>query len=728
MDDQSKLETQIFIKPEPRIMTAREMKIEEIKEKARHARDVVFKWAFWTSVVYFILFVCPSPSWPAENAAAPAGMTAESIMSAAQAGGEMSGQGILRMLFGSVADTPFASQNTSQDTPKTAAVAEFFMILNASLLALGTLYLTYNTVAGIAQTAQDGEFLGKRFSTLWVPVRLVAGVASLVPIFKGYAASQLVILYMASMGVGIANLATDKVRAALLSDDIVYDAPIPQQHKFVRQVYDIALCTSALSVNPENASQFDIKNGNFGPCGRVENATLRPFQNLYKKLSAKSDMTVYSYIQGDIETAQGVEATVTSHHFLKDADLSVLEKEYRADLLPTMRSPAVKLPPDDGLGFIGLGSYYSSLASASSKSAARNFPEVSVKVDHKKIMMYSLANETPFEDIFVEPNTDTNDSLAVKPESESALIAAIKSTLTDWGRCDILFGGFKGISECSDNTLVTLKHVGDNLVGQSAAALAVAFGIQGAAEGVINSPVGAIGGLAAGVTKGFGGIIITLLEVTTFFGVMLSYYLPLLPFIAWIGAIISWLTVVVEGVIAAPLWSFTHLDADGEGMGNKAQHGYMFALNVLLRPVLMVAGFVFSVLLVDVAGKVFLHLFPLAVRDGGISGGYADLLGFVVVIAVFFTTSVMIVNLCVSLIHEIPDSVLNWVGAQTKSSQVGSATSGRFTEAAVGMQAMGGKMAGGFDISKVMENSRKSRTAQGPAESKNARQNREDEK
>lgn len=724
MSDQKNIETQIFIAPE-KILTPREMKMAAFKEKAIIWRVKAWNFAFWTAVVYFILFVCPAPSFPAEN---PAGMSPESIMAAAQAGGEMSGQGILRMLFGSVADLPFTSQDTSQDTAKTAAVAEFFMVLNASLLALGAIFLSYNITAGIAQTAQDGEFLGKRFSTLWVPIRLVGGVASLVPVFKGYAASQLILLYMASMGVGIANLATDKVRSALLNEDVIYDAPIPEQHKFIKQIYEIALCTSSLSVNPDNKSQFNAQLGEFGPCGKVENAQLAPFQSLYKKLSAKADLTTYSILKADQENEAGVKSTVTSYQFLTEPELAAIEKEYRANLMPSMRTGQVKLPPDQGLGFIGLGTYYSSLASASSKSAARDFPAVSVKIDHQKIQLYSLAIGTPFSKIFTGQDTSDTASKAPEIESENALIAWIKSSLKSLGKCDVLFGGFKAVNECSDNTLITLKQVGDNLVAQSAAALGVAFSIQGAAEGVINSPLGPLGGLAAGVARGFGGIIITLLEVVTFFGVMLSYYLPLLPFIAWIGAIISWLTVVVEGVIAAPLWAFTHLDTEGEGMGTKAQHGYMFMLNVLLRPVLMVAGFIFCVLMVDVAGKIFLHLFPLAVRDGGISGGFTDLLGFVVVIAVFFTTSVMIVNLCVSLIHEIPDTVLNWVGAQTKSSQVGSATSGRFTEAAVGMQAMGGKMLGGFDIGATLEKSRQSRAARGGTGMQSSRKERKDQK
>lgn len=723
MTDQKFIETEVFDLKAFKAKKRRE-KFFEFKEKMIDLRVKTWNFAFWTAIVYFILFVCPAPSFPAEN---PAAMTTESIMSAAQAGGEMSGQGILRMLFGSIADLPFTAQDTSQDTAKTAAISEFFTVLNASLLAIGALFLSYNITAGIAQTAQDGEFLGKRFSTLWVPIRLVGGIASLVPVFKGYAASQLILLYCASIGVGIANLATQHVRAALMNEDIIYDAPIPNQNKFVRQIYEVALCQSALSVNPDNRTQFSPAKGDFGPCGKVENAQLTPFQSLYKKLSAKADLSVYSIEKADAENNAGVAGTVTSYSFLTEPELAAIEKEYRANLMPSMRAGQVKLPPDQGLGFIGLGTYYSSLASASSKSAARDFPAVSVKIDHQKIQLYSLAVGTPFSKIFTGQAATDTASKTPEIESENALIAWIKSTLKSLGKCDVLLGGFKEINECSDNTLITLKQVGDNLVAQSAAALSVAFGIHGAAEGVINSPVGALGGLAAGVARGFGGIIITLLEVITFFGVMLSYYLPLLPFIAWIGAIISWLTVVVEGVIAAPLWAFTHLDTEGEGMGTKAQHWYMFALNVLLRPVLMVAGFVFCVLMVDVAGKIFLHLFPLAVRDGGISGGFTDLLGFVVVIAIFFTTSVMIINLCVSLIHEIPDTVLQWVGAQTKSSQIGSSTSGRFTEAAVGMQAMGGKMLGGFDIGKTLEKSRQSRAARG-GEMQSSRKERKDQK
>lgn len=61
-------------------------------------------------------------------------------------------------------------------------------------------------------------------------------------------------------------------------------------------------------------------------------------------------------------------------------------------------------------------------------------------------------------------------------------------------------------------------------------------------------------------------------------------------------------------------------------------------------------------------------------------------------IGVFFTASVMVVNLLVNLIHVIPDAAMQWIGAQTQSSGAGSRASGEFSQAAVGATAAGKNM------------------------------------
>jgi conjugal transfer/type IV secretion protein DotA/TraY len=49
------------------------------------------------------------------------------------------------------------------------------------------------------------------------------------------------------------------------------------------------------------------------------------------------------------------------------------------------------------------------------------------------------------------------------------------------------------------------------------------------------------------------------------------------------GQILEWLTSVMLGVIAAPFLAFAHFDTDGEGLGQKTQHGYGFMLQSFIR-------------------------------------------------------------------------------------------------------------------------------------------------
>jgi hypothetical protein len=109
----------------------------------------------------------------------------------------------------------------------------------------------------------------------------------------------------------------------------------------------------------------------------------------------------------------------------------------------------------------------------------------------------------------------------------------------------------------------------------------------------------------------------------------------------------------------------------------------------------MVVGFIASILVMEVMGSFFFATFPLALGDAGTIGGFYDLVGVVIAVGVFFTTSVMIVNLSTNLIHFIPNVALQWMGAHaTASGTAGEKANGEFTGAAAGGIAYGKQMAG----------------------------------
>jgi conjugal transfer/type IV secretion protein DotA/TraY len=145
------------------------------------------------------------------------------------------------------------------------------------------------------------------------------------------------------------------------------------------------------------------------------------------------------------------------------------------------------------------------------------------------------------------------------------------------------------------------------------------------------------------------------------FGVTLSVYLPMVPFVIWFGGIINWLVVVAEGIVAAPMWSMAHLGAEGEGFGQRSMHGYLFLLNMCVRPFLMVIGFFVGGGVLVVAGTFATAAFSLAVANAQFNSltGVFSIIGF---LWVFTQMCLAVVHNSFNLILILPDQVINWVG------------------------------------------------------------------
>lgn len=87
----------------------------------------------------------------------------------------------------------------------TTIMGPLFSTINTTALLLGSLLVTHTTVTGIMKTAHEGEFLGKNWHSIWVPVRTVLGISSLFPTASGYSALQIVLMWIILQGVGAAD-------------------------------------------------------------------------------------------------------------------------------------------------------------------------------------------------------------------------------------------------------------------------------------------------------------------------------------------------------------------------------------------------------------------------------------------------------------------------------------------------------------------------------------------
>ena len=78
-------------------------------------------------------------------------------------------------------------------------------IFNAAMLLLAGVLVAYTLVAGTMSTAHDGEMLGKRWSSMWIPIRTSVGAAMIFPLGSGFCAIQYVVMWIAMQGIGFAD-------------------------------------------------------------------------------------------------------------------------------------------------------------------------------------------------------------------------------------------------------------------------------------------------------------------------------------------------------------------------------------------------------------------------------------------------------------------------------------------------------------------------------------------
>ncbi len=86
------------------------------------------------------------------------------------------------------------------------ALHQLFRFYNMGLLVIAMFIILYYVIVVTAETAQTGTPFGKRFNSVWAPIRLVVAIGLLVPLSSGLSSSQYIVLYAAKLG---SNMATN---------------------------------------------------------------------------------------------------------------------------------------------------------------------------------------------------------------------------------------------------------------------------------------------------------------------------------------------------------------------------------------------------------------------------------------------------------------------------------------------------------------------------------------
>lgn len=146
-------------------------------------------------------------------------------------------------------------------------------------------------------------------------------------------------------------------------------------------------------------------------------------------------------------------------------------------------------------------------------------------------------------------------------------------------------------------------------------------------------------------------------------GFTCAYLIPMIPFIIWLGCIGGWLIQCVIALLAAPLWAVMHLHPNGDDLTGRGGNGYTMLLGLLLRPALLIFGFIASIAMSAVLGefinKIYFQVFAFSGQNVNGWMAFISLIAGTVIYAVIMFA---FVNKTHAIMHIIPDELLKWIG------------------------------------------------------------------
>ncbi|EAA4823924.1 hypothetical protein CGO55_21800 [Salmonella enterica] len=268
-------------------------------------------------------------------------------------------------------------------------------------------------------------------------------------------------------------------------------------------------------------------------------------------------------------------------------------------------------------------------------------------------------------------NTNTPQDALIKPTEKFGQWLT-NSLATEWSET--------GTSSNQVNPLIKMKNIGDRAmvaaegiwVTYTTARVLVAGGEKSFLGKVLNNLTSVLS-TANALLEALAPPVYFLLFLMFCAGFSLSIYLPFIPFIFWMTGIGNWISSVLIGCTAGPLWGATHLGTS-QDRGSRAAYGYIYLIDSMIRPPLMVFGFFFASVAIIAAGTILNVLFGSALTNVQINSftGIFSLAGFLLIYARICTT---IVAAIFSLQAYLPDHVINFLGGRDGANTLGNLAS-----------------------------------------------------
>jgi conjugal transfer/type IV secretion protein DotA/TraY len=583
---------------------------------------------------------------------------------------------------------------------------QLFSAFNLVALAVISALFLWVLAIAVAGTAHEGTPLGKKYSSLWMPLRFVGAMGALAPIFKGLSLFQVAILACIGFSINLGNFVWDMGVDYFVEHGGQITVQAPDQN--VTHYSAIANGTlesltlqyylvERRGINITPGGQWKYSSNWFSSGGEYKFSFNGNAGTLIVECVDESDALCRGKVNA-VGTAVSKLSTVAKQLANPDTAASDIDplalynaaNGINATILTGLQSYAQQGQLQGKLkDFEDISRQYGWFIAGSS------YWSISWINQEVREAMYSGISYSPKEYTWSElwgMTYGMQDYEAVKERVANYIKTAYATrrgisdttadpSVTDEGRafeelCNwiraamnkLVAGNVLPIAVeklSSQDPIMAVSNVGDYMIG-TAWGLAAALGALDVTRSLGNA-VPVIGDAVPNLDKYISFALFAVFLPLLLYGLALAYYLPAIPFIRWISALAGWVILIVESLVAAPLWLCAHALPEGDGAaGQHGKRGYLLLLGIIIRPPLMVAGFFAAIILMNVLGRLIGASFEMFIAGTGQSKmiGITGTFSMLVILGIVV---IMTANKFFSLIHYLPEHVTAWIGQQFHS-------------------------------------------------------------
>ncbi|WP_175888239.1 DotA/TraY family protein [Burkholderia contaminans] len=597
---------------------------------------------------------------------------------------------------------------------------------NGMVLIICGILAAYTILATTVSTAHDGKFMGKNFHPVWLPIRYGVATGLVLPVKAGYCTIQMLVIWLVIQGIGLAdNVWATYTSSTNITKSVSAGITRPETRVFTYKLLETLTCESVVSkiTKYPKADLLGFQGSSFGmtktpgaiftvyswgdkneiggfkndSCGSitvknwsvpaVQTSGITPnyFFNVGQSIDRMKEINKehQAQVANLITSLQPYADKIANGQMVSFKEIDSLSNQYEeavrlkaADTIQSMDAFQNFSQNASRNGFFTAGAFYvpiSFMADMVQRSVA-DVPNASgpgamtnsLTAENWAQAQLVLKQILDQADLMI--TTRTTFGVTSATGGDKGWLETIKDTvLSGLDLTKLVDKAFSDITnfvvDDGENPLMAMRRMGNWLLGIAGGAYATLTGLT---VSIGNAP---------GIGSALSLAVVMFVTPVLLAGFLLSYVFPLMPFFIWIGAVTAWVLLVVEAVVAAPLWAMMHMTPQGHDVMGSASAGYRLVTSLLLRPVLMVFGLIAALTMTQVVGdvlnKLWAGVFLLSQTDSGL---LIKIFGCLVAAPILYGAMMFtFTKKMFDVITHLPDELLNWIGG-------GGPQLGRFAE------------------------------------------------